>query len=138
MSRYGHLSGYPSAARPAPDEGEFPRPELPNAFSQLPADVRKLIECVQNLLMLYVPKNGQSNNAIAIKVGAETTVTISISAGSFSKEIIEDTMAHLAFYKKYYPKEVTPINHDDAARALIASLAREWSEHREAIAAKAV
>lgn len=58
------------------------------------------LEAVNKVLMMYVPGGDKK---IKMLVGRDTTAEISFG-GPITQEAIMDVMAHLSFYKKYFPK----------------------------------
>jgi hypothetical protein len=77
-----------SALRDATDENDFS------------ARAEALLECTDKIMSLYIPG---ANRKIQMLVGRNTTAEIQFG-GPITQEAIMDVMAHLSFYKKYFPK----------------------------------
>jgi len=87
-----------------------------------------MVDASLKMMSLYMP----GVDEIQMLVGRNVTATIKFVGSPITREVIEDTLAHLAFYKKYFPKEP----HDDAAlntpEKIIAALNATFAEHRAA------
>ena len=59
-----------------------------------------LLEATGKVMCLYIPDRDQK---IEMLVGRETKATVSFQ-GPITQEAISDVLAHLVFYKKYFPK----------------------------------
>lgn len=58
------------------------------------------LKAVGDTLLLYVPG---ANQEIKMLIGRDAQATIKFS-GPITQDAIMDVMAHLSFYKKYFPK----------------------------------
>ena len=96
-------------------------------IDQLPADVRQLIDSTLKCMSLYMTGTDQ----LQMLVGRNVTATIKFSGGPITKEVISDTMAHLAFYKKYFPKEGDTDGRLDTAEKILGAMAAAWADHRD-------
>ena len=95
-------------------------------IDRLPPDCRKLVESIMNLLALYMP--GMSDK-ITMCVGRDMEATVTFSGGPITQTVIEDTMAHLAFYKKYFPKTNEPTPYLDSPEKILDALVAAWELH---------
>lgn len=95
-------------------------------IDRLPADVREIVEATMKLLTMYMPRA----NSIEMMVGRNIKATLKIDGGPMTRDVLEDTMAHLAFYKKYYPKAGDPSPELDSPEKILAALAAIWENHR--------
>jgi hypothetical protein len=98
-------------------------------IDKLPADVRVFFDATMGLLGTYMP----GTTKIEMLVGRNVTAELKIVGGPITREVIEDTMAHLAFYKKYFPKDGEDDGHLDSPEKIIKAMTSAWAEHRAAI-----
>jgi hypothetical protein len=64
-------------------------------------------------------------------VGRNMKAKLTFTGGPITREAIEDTLAHLAFYKKYFPKHGEADGQLDSADKILEALAAMWKSHRE-------
>lgn len=106
-------------------------------IDRLPPDCRAMVDSTIKLLMLYFPDRDQ----IEMQVGRATKATVKFEGGPITQEVIADTMAHLAFYKKYYPKDAAQnatTMELDSPEKILDALVAAWEVHRGMIDAKAL
>lgn len=96
----------------------------------LPPDVRAIVDSIIKLLMNYM--GGQ--DTIQMLVGRNVTAELKFSGGPITQEVIADTLAHLAFYKKYFPKDADGDGRLDTPEKILGALATQWEDHRAALA----
>lgn len=65
-----------------------------------------LLDCTGKIMCLYMPG---ADTKIEMMVGRDTKAEIRFG-GPVTQEAIMDVMAHLSFYKKYFPKTVEEPN----------------------------
>jgi hypothetical protein len=97
-------------------------------LDRLPPDVRALADSIIKLLMLYMP--GQ-NQVIEFLVGRDVKASLKFSGGPITQEVISDTLAHLSFYKKYFPKDGVKSPAIDTPEKILSELASKWELHRK-------
>lgn len=97
--------------------------------SDIPQDVRAFVCAVTNLLEMYMP----GKQRITMLVGRAAEAELSFTGGPVTREMIDDVIAHLAFYKKYFPKESE--GGAVSAETVVRSLEAVLAEHRAQIAA---
>lgn len=73
---------------------------MTSPFDSLPQNAKDLVDCTTRLLMLYM----KGTTRIEMMVGLNCKAILSIEGGPITREVIDDTLTHLAFYKKYFPK----------------------------------
>lgn len=95
-------------------------------IDQLPLDVRAIVDSVTKLVGLYIP----GTTSIEMQVGRNIKAILKIEGGPITREVIEDTLAHLAFYKKYFPKNGETDGTLDTPEKILTALAAIWAEHR--------
>lgn len=104
-------------------------------FDGLPPEARAFVTALENLLMLYMP--GTQN--IEMMVGRNCIAKLNITGGPITQETLSDVMAHLGFYRKYFPKnESDPQPPMSTPQGIIDRLAEEWAKHRAASVMPAV
>lgn len=101
----------------------------PSPYDRLPSDVRQFFDSTKNLLMLYM----KGTQRIEMMVGVNTKAVLEISGGPITKETIEDVLAHLAFYKRYFPKAGEASSELDSPEKIITAMRAAWDEHVEAL-----
>lgn len=99
-------------------------------LEKMPPDVRELANSVMKLLALYMP----GATKIEMMVGRNCTATLTIQGGPITREVIEDTLAHLAFYKKYFPKDAGSDAALSSPEKILEATAAIWEQHRNALA----
>jgi len=80
-------------------------------YSSVQAACGPFVEATKNLLEVYLA-NRDSQSIGPVMVGAQETATISIDGGPITKEVIDDLLSHLVFYKKYFPKQADLVGRD--------------------------
>lgn len=102
--------------------------ERQKTLDEMPPDVRELAEAMMKLLTMYMP----GTQEIEIMVGRNVKAVIKYSGGPLTREVIKDTIAHLAFYEKYFPKEGEASSELDSPEKILAALTAAWIENRRA------
>lgn len=97
----------------------------------IPEDVRAFVDATMALLDSYMPGTCE----ITMMVGRNIEATLTIQGGPLTRDVLEDVMAHLAFYKKYFPKSGEADARLTSPEQIICALEARWKEHREAITA---
>lgn len=98
-------------------------------YDLLPHDVRQFFDSTKNLLMLYM----KGTQKIEMMVGVNTKAVLEITGGPITKETIEDVLAHLAFYKRYFPKAGEASSELDSPEKIVNAMKAAWAEHAEAM-----
>lgn len=98
-------------------------------FVKLPAEIRPFADSLTKCLMLYM-----GSDEIEMLVGTNVKAKIKFEGGPITKEVIEDTLAHLAFYKKYFPKSGEDTGRLDTPEKIVNALALVYEDHRREVA----
>lgn len=96
-------------------------------IDRLPPDVREIVDTTMKLLVSYMP----GRETIEMLVGRNVKATIKFEGGPITREVIEDTLAHLAFYKKYFPKDAAETGKVDSPEKFLDAMVAAWEVHRE-------
>lgn len=96
-------------------------------LAELPADLQELGNAMMSLLTLYMP----GTQEIEILVGRNVKAVIKYSGGPLTREVIKDTIAHLAFYEKYFPKNDEASSEIDSPDKILKALTTAWAEYRQ-------
>lgn len=99
-------------------------------IDRLPPDVRAIVDSTMKLIGLYIPGTYE----LEMLVGRNVKATLKIEGGCLSREVIEDILAHLAFYKKYFPKDATDDRALDTPEKILEDMAQKWELHRSMLA----
>lgn len=95
-------------------------------LDEMPPDLRAFGEALFSLLKMYMP----GTETIGILVGRNVSATITYKGGPVTREVLKDTIAHLAFYEKYFPKDGDATSEMDSPEKIMESLVTRWQEHR--------
>jgi len=101
-------------------------PTRPSRFSELPEDVRAFVDSTMSLLALYMPGTCE----LEMMVGRNCKARLRIEGGPLSREVLDDTIAHLAFYKKYFPKNENDETRLTSPDKIVAALSGILDHHR--------
>lgn len=99
-------------------------------IDRLPPDVRAIVDATIKMVGLYIPGTYE----ISMLVGRNCRATLKIEGGPITRDVIEDTMAHLSFYKKYFPKDASDDNALDSPEKILNAMADKWEMHRKMLA----
>lgn len=97
-------------------------------IDRLPPDARALVESIIKVLTLYM-----RSESIEMLVGRNLTATLSFRGGPITRDAIEDVMAHLMFYKKYFAKEGEISLKLDTPEKILDALVAAWEVHRASL-----
>lgn len=84
-------------------------------------------ESVMKLLGIYMPGTCE----IEMMVGRNVKAKLTIQGGPLTRDVIEDTMAHLAFYKKYFPEEAGGDGRLTSPEQIIEAMGQCLASHME-------
>ena len=96
-------------------------------IDRLPPDVQALVESTMAVLNLYMPG---ARRQITMCVGRDMEATLSFSGGPITQEVISDVLAHLAFYKKYFPKNAAPTPDLDSPEKILNAMVARWDDYQ--------